>query len=269
MHGDPRGWFSTLFVKITEPLIFSKRPITLTVVALLTALLGWQALHLRLDSGFEKQLPKDHPYIKILKEHQEQFGGGNTVLLAVSQKSAGKDIYDGAFLASLKTATDSVFYLPGVDRTRVSSIFTPNVRYLEVVEGGFQGGNVIPSGFTPDPESLAKIKDNVSKASIIGRLVSNDQRSALVSADLVDVNPRTHEKLDYIQAAHNFENIRGKLTRPNRYDIKLASDDAPLKAGTIIATVYEDPRGPFFRFKSIHGSAIGPGGETIEKEEET
>lgn len=266
MHGDPRGWFSTLFVKITEPLIFSKRPITLTVVGLLTIFLGWQALHLRLDSGFEKQLPKDHPYIKILKEHQEQFGGGNTVLLAVSQKDASKDIYDGAFLSSLKTATDAVFYLSGVDRTRVSSIFTPNVRYLEVVEGGFQGGNVIPSGFTPDAESLAKVRDNIGKASIVGRLVSNDQRSALVSADLVDVNPRTHEKLDYIQTAHNFENIRGRLTKPTRYDVKLLHDDAPLKAGTVVNTVYDDPRGPLLRFKSIHGSAIGPSGETIERD---
>lgn len=266
MHGDSRGWFSTLFVKITEPLIFSKRPITLTVIGVLTIFLGWQALHLRLDSGFEKQLPKDHPYIKILKEHQEQFGGGNTVLLAVSQKDPAKDIYDGPFLASLKSATDAVFYLSGVDRTRVSSIFTPNVRYLEVVEGGFQGGNVIPSGFTPDAEALAKVKDNIGKASIIGRLVSNDQRSALVSADLVDINPRTHEKLDYIQAAHNFENIRGKLTKPKRYDIKLTRDDEPLKAGAIVATVYDDPRGPFLRFKSIHGSAIGPSGETIERD---
>lgn len=266
MHGDPRGWFSTFFVKITEPLIFSKRPLTLTVIGLLTLFLGWQALHLRLDSGFEKQLPKDHPYIKILKEHQEQFGGGNTVLLAVSQKSPDKNIYDGAFLASLKTATDSVFYLSGVDRTRVSSIYTPNVRYLEVVEGGFQGGNVIPSGFSADEESLAKVKDNIAKASIIGRLVSNDQRSALVSAELVDVNPRTHEKLDYIQTAHNFENIRGRLIKQTRYDVKLATDDGVLKAGTIIATVYEDPRGLLFRFKSVHGTAVGPSGETIEKD---
>ena len=266
MHGDPRGWFSTFFVKITEPLIFSKRPITLTVIGLLTLFLGWQALHLRLDSGFEKQLPKDHPYIKILKEHQEQFGGGNTVLLAVSQKSPDKNIYDGAFLASLKTATDAVFYLSGVDRTRVSSIYTPNVRYLEVVEGGFQGGNVIPSGFNADAESLAKVKDNIAKASIIGRLVSNDQRSALVSAELVDVSPRTHEKLDYIQTAHSFENIRGKLIKQTRYEVKLVSDDGALKAGTIVATVYEDPRGPFFRFKSVHGTAVGPSGETIEKD---
>jgi len=265
MHGDPRGWFSTFFVKVTEPLIFSKRPLTLTVITLLTVFLGWQASHLRLDSGFEKQLPKDHPYIQILKQHQAQFGGGNTVLLAVSQKTGKGDIYNGPFLASLKTATDAVFFLPGVDRTRVSSMFTPNTRYLEVVEGGFQGGNVVPSGYKPNPESLQTIKDNVRKASIIGRLVSNDQRSALVSAELVETNPRTQEKLDYIETAHRFEGIRGRLTEPRLYELKLKADSEPLTAGTRIAAAYTDPRGPLFDYRSFHGTAVAANGETIER----
>ena len=265
MHGDPRGWFSQFFVRVTEPLIFSKRPITLTVIALITAFLGWQASQLRLDSGFEKQLPKDHPYIKILKEHQDQFGGGNTVLLALSQKESKGDIYNGEFLASLKIATDAVFFTPGVDRTKISSLHTANVQYLEAVEGGFRGGNVIPSGFSPTPESLAAVRDNVAKASIIGRLVSNDQRSAVVVSELVDINPRTKEHLDYIQTAHSFENIRGKLTRKTLYEVTLKQDVPPLKAGTVVNSLYEDPRGLLFGFKKIYGTAVADNGETIER----
>ena len=211
MHAESKGWFSTLFVKLTEPLIFSKRPLTLTVLTLMTVFLGYQALNLRLDAGFEKQLPKGHPYIQVLKKYQDQFGGGNSVLLAVSQKPGKGDIYQGRFLESLKAATDAVFYTPGVDRTRISSLYTPNVRFLEAVEGGFRGGNVIPSGFTPNEASLAMVKDNVSKASIIGRLVSNDQRSAMVVSELVDKDPRTHRQLDYIETAHRFETIRSRL----------------------------------------------------------
>ncbi len=265
MHGDPRGWFSTFFVKITEPLIFSKRPLTLTVISLMTVLLGWQASQLKLDSGFDKQLPKDHPYIQVLRQHQAQFGGGNTVLLAVSQKEGKGDIYNGPFLASLKTATDAVFYLPGVDRTRVSSMFTPNTRYLEVVEGGFQGGNVVPSGFKPTPEALETIKDNVRKASIIGRLISNDQRSAIVASELVETNPRTQEKLDTIRAAHQFENIRGRLTQPMLYELKLKAESAPLAAGTRVLALYEDPRGLLFNYKGFHGTAVAADGETIDR----
>ncbi|MGH8507079.1 MAG: efflux RND transporter permease subunit [Stenotrophobium sp.] len=232
---------------------------------MLTLFLGFEALHLKLDSGFEKQMPKNHPYIQVLKKYQDQFGGGNTVLLAVSQKPGKGDIYNGKFLASLKAATDAVFFLPGVDRTRISSLFTPNVRFIEAVEGGFRGGNVIPSGFQPTPESLGQIKDNVAKANVIGRLVSNDQTSAIVSSELVDTNPRTHKKLDYIEAAHRFENIRGRLTSPQMYEYTLKTDDAPLKAGTKIATVYQDPRGMWFRFQSVQAVVIAPNGETLDR----
>jgi len=265
MHGDPRGWFSQFFVKITEPLIFSKRPLTLGVIALLTLFLGFEASQLRLDSGFEKQLPKDHPYIKVLKQYQAQFGGGNTVLLAVSQKPGKGNIYSGSFMDSLKTATDAVFFLPGVDRTRISSLFTPNVRFIEAVEGGFRGGNVIPSGYRPTPETLRQIEENVTKANVIGRLVSNDLTSAMVVSELVDQNPRTHQKLDYIEAAHQFENVRGKLTSPEKFEYKLKSDDAPFKAGTVIATVYKDPGGPLFWFKRMHATLVGPSGETVDR----
>jgi predicted RND superfamily exporter protein len=266
MHGDPRGWFSQFFVKITEPIIFGRRPVTLTVIAFMTLFLGFEASQLRLDSGFEKQLPKNHPYIQVLKKYQDQFGGGNTVLLAISQKQGKGNIYNGDFMASLKVATDAVFFLPGVDRTRVSSLFTPNVRFVEAVEGGFKGGNVIPSGYHPTPETLQQIEGNVAKANVIGRLVSNDQSSAMVVSELVDQNPQTHEKLDYIEAAHRFENIRGKLINPQQYEYALKADDPPFKAGTVVATVYKDPRGLLFPLKSIHASLIGPNGETLERQ---
>ena len=112
--------------------------VVLTVITLMTIFLGWQASHLRLDSGFEKQLPKNHPYIQVLRQHQAQFGGGNTVLLAVSQKEGQGDIYNGPFLASLKTATDAVFYLPGVDRTRALQCLTAAI-YFEARSESDQG----------------------------------------------------------------------------------------------------------------------------------
>ncbi|WP_428311837.1 efflux RND transporter permease subunit [Hydrocarboniphaga sp.] len=264
MHAESKGWFATLFVRLTEPLIFSKRPLTLSVITLLTLFLGYQASNLKLDAGFEKQQPKGHPYIQVLKKYQDQFGGGNSVLLAVSQKPGKGDIYNGRFLDSLKSATDAVFYTPGVDRTRISSLYTPNVRFLEAVEGGFRGGNVIPSGFVPTDDALATVRDNVSKASVIGRLVSNDERSAMVVAELVDKDPRTHQQLDYIETAHRFETIRSRLLHPKMYELKLKQDYEGIKSGDLIATLYEDPRGLLGRFKSYTTTVRGADGEVSE-----
>ena len=39
------------------------------------------------------------------------------------------DIFTPEFFDALREATDEVFFIPGVDRTRVSSLFTPNVRF--------------------------------------------------------------------------------------------------------------------------------------------
>ena len=53
----------------------------------------------------------------------------------------------------LRAVTDDVFFTPGVNRGAVFSLFTPNVRYIEVTEDGFSGEVVIPSRFTPDAEA--------------------------------------------------------------------------------------------------------------------
>ena len=90
------------------------------------------------------------------------------------------------FFDALKRATDEVIVMDGIDRGRVQSLFTPNVRYLEVVEDGIEAGNVVPADFQPTPESMAAVRENILKAGIVGRLVANDFSGALVSAIVLE-----------------------------------------------------------------------------------
>ncbi|SEQ13595.1 MMPL family protein [Solimonas aquatica] len=249
MHSDPRGRFSQLFIRLTEPIVFGRRPITLTVIALVTLLMAWQAAHLRLDAGFDKQLPKNHPYIQIFQKYQSQFGGANTVLFALVQKEGQGDIYEPRYLETLRGLTKAVFFTPGVDRPRVSSIFTPDVRYLETVEDGFQGGNVIPAEYAPTPEMMKQVRSNVSKAGIIGRLVANDQRGAMVFSELLESDPVTGQRLDTIAVAHKIEAVRQQFLSPTRYDLKLRQAQGAHAAGETMASVYTDPRGLWFSWR--------------------
>ena len=240
MH-DSRSAFAQAFVRITEPLIFSRRWLTLGVLGLITALLGWQALGLKIDTGFEKQLPLGHPYIQVYKQYEKEFGGANVTLVALTQKQG--DIYNAGFMQTLRKATDAVYFTPGMDRARVSSIFTPDVRYLEVVEGGFAGGNVVPADFTPTPEALERVRANVEKAGIIGRLVANDQRGAMIFSELLERDPVSGAKLDYLQTAHLLEDIRQRFTSATMYEYRLKNDLPPLKAGEVVLRRYVDERG--------------------------
>ena len=121
------------------------------------------------------------------------------------------DMFTSEFFDALKQTTDDVFFIEGVDRTRVTSIFTPNVRFTEVVEDGIAGGNVVPDDYENTAEGRARVKENIIKAGIVGRLVANDFSGALISAELLEFHPNTGKRLNYVDVARQLEeNIRQK-----------------------------------------------------------
>jgi uncharacterized protein len=261
MHGDARGKFAQFYIRVTEPIIFDHRWATLIVVGVLTLFMAWQASKIHPDAGFEKTLPmsedykflgiplaRGNEYIKVFKQYQRDFGGANLVLFAAIQKADKGDIYNAEFMGSLRKLTDEIFFLPGVDRARVSSLFTPDVRFIEVVEGGFAGGNVVPAEYQPTPDMLARVRSNVGKAGIIGRLVTNTQNGAMVFSELLDSDPITGEKLDYHKVATQLEEIRAHFTRPTMWEYKTRVAQGSYKAGDVIAHRYLDPDAGFFSF---------------------
>jgi predicted RND superfamily exporter protein len=200
--------FTKRILTWVEPPIFRYRAYTLIALALATLFLAWHASQLRPNAGWLKMVPKQHEYMQTFLEYYKDFGGANTVLVALHSKNG--DIYRPEFMETLRQVTDDVFFIPGVDRARVTSIFTPNILYIEVVEGGLSGENVIPSDYVPTPEVMQRIRGNVAKANVTGRLVSEDQTSAMVVAELLDLDPGTGEPLDYVKVGDKLEEIRAK-----------------------------------------------------------
>jgi uncharacterized protein len=196
-------------INTLENSLFSNRQWVIGFFVLLTVFMFSSAMQLKVDAGFSKHLPLQHEYMQTFTKHREEFGGANRVLVALIAKEG--DMFTPEFFDTLKQTTDDVFFIEGVDRTRVTSIFTPNVRFTEVVEDGIAGGNVVPDDYENTPEGLAKVKDNIIKAGIVGRLVANDFSGALISAQLLEFHPNTGERLDYVDVARQLEeNIRQK-----------------------------------------------------------
>lgn len=241
---------ATKILRAIEPIIYAKRKLTMTVLFVITLLLTWQMALLKPDAGFDKSVPLEHPYMQVLKQYMADFGGANTVLVALMQKDGKGEIYNEQFLLNLKQATDEVFFLKGVDRSRVSSLFTPDVRYIEVVEGGFKGGNVIPAEYAPTREMHDLVKANVSKGGHVGRYTTTDQTGALIFSELLEIDPVTGEKLDYGRVANDLEDkLRGRFTNPTKrvYTLKedqtvvlVSGQEAKIKAGTEVAEGFVD-----------------------------
>ncbi len=193
-----------------EHLIFTYRLAVIILFVLATIGFVWAATGLRIDAGYTKQLPLKHPYMATFVKHQLDFGGANRLLVAVVARDG--NMFTPAFFDTLKRATDEVFFLPGVDRAKVQSLFTPNVRFTEVVEDGIAAGNVIPDDFEPTPEGLGAVRRNILKANIVGRLVANDFSGAIISAELLEFDPQTGARLDFIAVADEIEaRVRDKF----------------------------------------------------------
>ena len=188
--------------------VFGHRRLWLAVFAAVTALFALSASRLAVDAGFNKMVPLKHEYMQVYRQYEKVFGGANRVAIAIVQKDG--DIYNREFMAKLKGLTDDVFLLNGVDRPSVKSLFTPNTRFIEVIEEGFSGGNVIPATFQGTEADLAAVRANVNKSTEVGRSVATDFSGALVSAGLLEIDPQTGKRLDYFEVASKLEALRAK-----------------------------------------------------------
>jgi len=202
-----------------ERILFAHRVVVIALFVVITAIMLYFTTQLRIDAGFTKLLPMKHEYMQTFSKHQQSFGGANRILIALMVKEG--DIFNKPFFDHLAAVTDEVFFIPGVDRTRVTSLFTPNVRFTEVVEDGIAGGNVIPADFEPTPEGLQQVRQNIIKAGIVGRLVANDFSGALISVQLQEFNPQTGEPLNYIEVADQLEEKIRQKYQDDNIDISL------------------------------------------------
>ena len=177
----------------------------------LMMVIGFKATQIQLDASFNKNIPLNHDYMKVYLKHEKQFGGANSILISVCDDSG--DIFNPEFFTQLKAVHDQLYFIPGVNRPLVNSIFSPSARFVEVVEDGFAGGPIIPANFTADQRGLAVVKENIEKAKVVGRMIASDYSCAMVTAQLMETDPQTQEKLDTLAFAQKLESeIREPLS---------------------------------------------------------
>lgn len=221
-----------------ETHLFRNRMWVIVSFILVTFFLGYQASQLKMDAAFSKNIPLNHEYMKVYQTHQKDFGGANSIMVAVEDTSG--NIFNPAFFDALKNIHDQLFFIPGVERSQVKSLYSPSTRFTEVVEDGFAGGPVIPADFNNSARSLNMVRDNIEKAGIVGRLIANDYSAAMVSAQLMEFDPDTGKPLDTIAFANQLEQeLRGKFeTQTIKVHIigfaKMAGDVAEGAKGVLV-----------------------------------
>ncbi|MBI1212435.1 MAG: MMPL family transporter [Alphaproteobacteria bacterium] len=202
-------------IRFLETIFFRGRVLVLAAIAVATVILGFEATKIHLDAGFYKGLPSNHPYIQTFNEYKDRLFGSNRVIVVLENTKG--TIWNNEFLKTLNNITQDIFFLPGVDRRTVTSLWTPNTRILEITEDGIEARDVIPGKITPEKmvgPAIAQLKNDVLKGNLVGRLVSNDFTASMVVTELLEYDVKAQKKLDYIDLGQQLEQkIRGKYEK--------------------------------------------------------
>ncbi|MCP4209978.1 MAG: MMPL family transporter [Halieaceae bacterium] len=193
---------------LLERLVFNNRGAVLLLCTVITLVLGFQASQIQLQAGFEKTLPKAHEFVLNYMDNKGELKGlGNNLRIVLSVEEGS--LFTPENLRLFEALSDEIFFIPGVDRNGMKSLFTPNTRWRMVTEEGFEGGPVIPGDFDADSAaSIGQVRINMLRAGIVGDLVGNDLKSATIIAPLLDKNPETGERIDYSELSDRLEEIR-------------------------------------------------------------
>lgn len=197
-----------------ERWLFAHRRIWLLLFAVLSALLLWQALLLKPEASLKKLVPAHHPFILNYQKFESELRPlGNSIRISVETTQG--DIYTREYLELIKKITDEVFYVPGIDRGNLRSLWTPNSLWVEATEDGLRSGKVVPADFANSPQGIEAVRNNIFKAGLIGSLVANDHKSTVIVAPLLEIDPDTGQTLDYGQFSQRLEDlVRAKYEKP-------------------------------------------------------
>ena len=214
-----------------ERLIFNNRGIVIAVLMMLTALFGFGLTKVTLDASIEKYIPLNHEYIRNYLVHKDEMKSGVANVKIAVETTSG-DIFTKDYMDTLSKISDEIFFIKGVDRSGMQSLWTPNVRWTEVTEEGFQGGPVIPSTYDGSRDSLEQVRQNVLKSGQVGRLVANNFESAIIDVPLVENDPETGEKLSYAAFSKELEEKVRSQFQSDQYRIYITG--TPKKLGDLL-----------------------------------
>ncbi|QCP51688.1 RND family transporter [Trinickia violacea] len=208
-------------IRHLEEWLFSRRFLVLGAFVAFTAVMAFFGVQLRMDAGFEKQIPIGHEYVKTFKQYRADLFGANRLTVVVKSKHG--TIWTKEGLSRLAAVTQAVAYLPNVDRLGVQSLWTPNSFVNEITEDGFRSQPIIPGTVTPDgltPQIIAHIQRSAVEGNFIGSLVSRDETAAMITADIGEVGANG-QKIDYIQYNHLLEQKLRKPYEDGNYDVEI------------------------------------------------
>jgi predicted RND superfamily exporter protein len=161
--------------------IVRARASILWIIILITVFFSYYAWKIEMYTAFSDLLPRDHPYIRVHNEFWKTFGGANVVLLSVEVTDG--DIFNAPTLEKINKLTEIVERIPGANNYQIFSIARQKVKDVRATAWGIEVQPVMWPDIPRSPEEIERLRNIVyANPTIVGRLVSEDGKAALITA---------------------------------------------------------------------------------------
>src|SRR5262249_35001418 len=129
----------------------------------------------------EASLPAHHPFVQIDRQIREEFGGRNTMIIAIVPKEG--TAWRPDVLQIVHDVTTEALQLPDVMAQNVVSLAAPSVRYVED-RGGATTTDYVMREVPQTDDDIKELRARVdAEPQLRGMLVTPDERAALVVVD--------------------------------------------------------------------------------------
>ena len=180
----------------------------LAIIVVTTLIFAFLSFKIEMYTAFADLLPKDHPYIRVHERYWKIFGGANVVMLSVEVTDG--DIFNVPVLEKIKKLTEMIERTPGANNYQIFSIARQKVKDVRATAWGIEVQPVMWPGVPQSAAEMERLRSIVyANPTIVGRLVSEDGKAALITAAFHE------ERLDYAalfrrvqQAIHEVEDSK-------------------------------------------------------------
>ena len=197
-----------------ENWFFKFRVVVLSSFIILTIIMGYFAVQIKMDAGFYKQLPSNHEFIKTYYQYQGDLSGTNSITVAL--RTTEGDIFSKEYLTKLFNLSETIRYLPGVNQASMQSLWTPNITVMRVTEEGFERTEVIPGNIIPEKLNeieIEKIRERILTGGHVGSMVSNDFTSSLIKETTEEESQNYGYKFGQEEETYNIVAAHGYFGR--------------------------------------------------------
>jgi predicted RND superfamily exporter protein len=209
-------------MKQLSDFIIGKRLAVLIIISLITLFFGYKVKDLEVYTKFADLLPQGHEYIKLHNRIRSQFGGANSVVMVLQVREG--DIFTPQTLQKIRDITDELYFIPSVDRFKITSIALKKMMEMEATSGGYRAMPLMWPDVPKTQEEADNLREKIYGSFFYGSFVFFDCKKTLITADFFE------DEIDYSIVFKELRRIQNKYEDSNHI---LSIHGEPLHLGYV------------------------------------